>query len=638
MNGARQQRYAWASLAVLVVGFVAAVIASNTFLRGIKLDLTENRLYTLAPGTRDLLGDLSEPINLYFFFSDESTADIQVLRAYAGRVEEMLEEFVLAADGMLRLEVIDPAPFSEEEDRAAAFGLADQGLGALGGDSIYFGLAATNAIGEEAIIDVFDPDKESSLEYDLARLIYSLSTPEKSVIGLISGVPMTGGFDPRTQQMQPPWVMSQQMRQLFEVRTLATSLTEIDDEIGLLWIVHPTGLSEAALYAIDQYLLGGGRALIFVDPLAEVASLAADPTGAGAGASSSLEPLFSAWGLQFDPGRVVADNDHALAVNAGGGRPVVHIGLLGLDGDALAGDDLVTAGIAAGINLGTAGSLSLAADAAIELEPLLESGVDSGLMAAADFRFLTDPLTLRDNFVADGERHVLAARISGPLATAFPDGPPGSGDADADDTAAAADDAHIASTETSNLIVVADVDLLSDRLWIQRQRSILGREIASAFAGNGDFVANAMANLAGAEELIGLKSRDTYLRPFDRVEALQREADERFRATEQELQARLAEAESRLDQLQQAREDQGSLLLSPEQEEEIDRFRAEQLRIRQELRSVQRNLDSSIDRLGARLKLINILVIPLALGLIAVLAVVLRRPRRRKSGSGARAA
>jgi ABC-type uncharacterized transport system involved in gliding motility auxiliary subunit len=206
VSGRQQQRYALASLGVLVVAFVAAVIASNSLLGGIKLDLTENNLYTLSPGTRDMLSELPEPINLYYFFSDQSTADVQSLRSYATRVEEMLEEFTDAADGNLRLQIIDPLPFSEDEDRAAQFGLADLGLSSLGGDSIYFGMAATNAIGDEAIIDVFDPSKESSLEYDLARLIYSLSTPDKEVIGLISGVPMTGGFDPQTQQMQQPWV------------------------------------------------------------------------------------------------------------------------------------------------------------------------------------------------------------------------------------------------------------------------------------------------------------------------------------------------------------------------------------------------------------------------------------------------
>jgi ABC-type uncharacterized transport system involved in gliding motility auxiliary subunit len=626
MNGARQQQYALASLGVLVIGFIAAVIASNSLLSGVQLDLTQHKLYTLAPGTRAMLEDLPEPINLYYFFSEESTADVQALRSYATRVEEILEEFVLAADGNLRLQVIDPVPFSEDEDRAAEFGLTDLALGSGRGDSIYFGLAATNPIGDEAVIDIFDPSKESSLEYDLARLIYSLSTPDKSVIGLISGVPMSGGFDAQTQQMQQPWVMVQQIRQLFEVRSLAADLTTIDDDISLLWIVHPTGLSDNTLYAIDQFILGGGRALIFVDPLAEVATQMADPTGLGEGTSSDLEPLFSAWGLRFDPTQVVADDRNALSVTMPNGRPVRHIGLIGLEADGMAADEIITAGLSS-INLGTAGNLEKADGAAIELVPLLESSAESALMPASGFQFLSDPLSLLDSFVADGKPHILAARIEGPLTTAFPAGPPGS---DTESLLAPPAD-HLTTSENSNVVVVADVDILSDRLWVQRQRSLLGREIASAFAGNGDFVANAVANLAGSEQLIGLKSRDTFNRPFDRVEELQREADARFRETEQRLQAELDDTERRLGELQQAREDQGSLLMSPEQERELDRFREEQLRIRKELRAVQRELDSSIDNLGAWLKLTNIVLFPLGLALIAFAAYLLRRARRRRS-------
>ena len=650
MSGKQQRRFAYGSLVLLVVAFIGAVIASNALLGGIRLDLTENRLYTLAPGTVSMLEELDEPINLYYFFSDDTTAeaDAQALRSYATLVQEMVESFVDAADGNLRLQIIDPVPFSEEEDRAAQFGLTDLGLGTLGGNSIYFGLAATNTVGDEAIIELFDPSKESSLEYDLARLVYSLATPEKDVVGLISGVPMTGGFDPATQQMQQPWIMSQQIRQLFEVRNLATDLTTIDEDINLLWIVHPTNLSEQTLYAIDQFILGGGRALIFVDPLAEIASLSADPTGAGANTSSSLEPLFSAWGLEFDPTRVVADNRYGLSVNMGTGRPVRHIGLLGLEPEAMAQDEIVTAGLGS-LNLGTAGALETRDGAAVTLVPLMQSSEDSALMPAPQFQFLSDPLALLDSFAPDGERHVLAARIEGPLTTAWPDGPPGSdspgddapGDgvdgaqgAEAQSDAAppsAADGDHLTSADSSNVIVVADVDMLSDRLWVQRQRSLLGQEIASAFANNGDFVANAVANLAGSEQLIGIKSRETYVRPFDRVDRLRREADARFRETEQRLQAELAETEQRLGELQTAREDAGSLFMSPEQEAELDRFREEQLRIRQELRSVQRELDSSIDNLGARLKLVNILVIPLGLGVLAVAVFMLRRPRGRRA-------
>lgn len=622
MSSKQRKQFAYGSLALILIGFVAAVIAGNSLLRGVKLDLTENRLYTLADGTKSLLRNLSEPINLYYFFSNQTTEDVQALRSYATRVEEMLVEFSDAAGGNLRLQIIDPLPFSEEEDRAAQFGLTDLGLTALGGDSVYFGLAATNAIGDEAVIEVFDPEKEAALEYDLARLIYSLSTPDKSVVGLLSGVPMTGGFDPQTQQMMQPWIIGQQMRQLFEIRNLPQEIATVDADVNLLWIVHPTGLSDNTLYAIDQFLLGGGRALIFVDPLAEIATIAPDPTGVGAGTASNLEKLFAAWGLEFDPAFVVADDRYALSVSSNSGRPLRHIGLLGLDDEAMSDDELITADLAT-VNIGTAGALGTAEGAAIMLTPLLESSTESALLPGLQFQFLSDPRTLLDGFVPGGTKHVLAARIEGPLTSAFPDGPPSQAS-----TLLAPPEGHLTSAETSNIVVVADVDILSDRLWVQRQRSLFGGEVATAFASNGDFVGNAIAYLAGSEDLLGIKSRQTYVRPFDRVEKLQREADARFRETEQRLQAELADTEQRLGALQDAREDSGSLLMTPEQQQEIQRFRDEQLRIRQELRAVQRELDSSIESLGRWLKIVNIVLFPLALALGALGFYLLRRRRK----------
>ena len=623
MSSMQRKQFAYGSLAVIFVGFIAAVIAGNSLLRGVKLDLTENRLYTLADGTKSMLRNLAEPINVYLFFSNRGTEDVQVLRSYATRVEEMLVEFTDAAGGNLRLQVIDPVPFSEEEDRAAQFGLTDIGLSALGGDSIYFGLAATNAIGDEAVIEVFDPAKEASLEYDLARLIYSLSTPEKSVVGLLSGVPMSGGFDPQTQQVQQPWIISQQIRQLFEIRNLPTELATIDADVNLLWIVHPTGLSDNTLYAIDQFLLKGGRALIFVDPLAEIASIAPDPTGLGAGSASNLQRLFSAWGLEFDPAQVVADDRYALAVGSSSGQALRHIGILGLDDEAQADDEIISADLSDDVNVSTAGSLSLAEGAAITLTPLLQSSTESALLPGLRFQFLSDPRALLDGFVPDGMQHVLAARIEGPLNTAFPDGPPSQAN-----NLLAPPDGHVASAENSSIVVVADVDILSDRLWLRRDRSIFGGEVVTAMASNADFVANAVAYLAGSEDLLGIKSRETYSRPFDRVENLQREADARFRETEQRLQAELADTEQRLGELQAQREDSGSLLMTPEQQQEIERFRDEQLRIRQELRTVQRELDSSIESLGRWLKIVNIIVIPIALAGLALTLYLLRRRRK----------
>ena len=632
MDGGQQKRFAYAGLALVIVIFVAAIMASNTLLRGFRLDLTEDGLFTLADGTRDMLGSIEEPINLYFFFSDRETVDVQFLRSYATRVTEILQEFVAEADGRLSLQTIDPLPFSEEEDRAAEFGLTDIGAGLLG-DSIYFGLAATNSIGDEAIIEVFDPAKEATLEYDLARLIYSLSTAAKPVVGLLSTLPIAGGFNPQTQQPSQPWTILQQVRQLFEVRELASSLSHIDDDISVLWVVHPSGFEDATLYAIDQFVMRGGRAIFFVDPLAETAPAATPgPPGIGGASSSDPDPLFDAWGIVFDPAQVVGDNTYALSINTGQSpRPVRHIGYIGLGPDAMATDDLVTTGLAS-INVASAGRIAAAAGASLTLDPLLLSSPDAALLPGTRFQFLADPGDLLDGFAPVGEPFVLAARVQGSLQSAFPDGPPdGAGDADIDggtDVEAGTAE-HIAATDSANLIVVADVDLLNDMMWVSRQRGFLGQQLLTAFANNGDFVTNAIGNLAGSEHLIGLKSRAGFARPFDRVEALRRDADARYRETEQQLEADLAETQQRLSELQAARDDAGSFIMSPEQQAEVQRFRDEQLRIRQELRSVRRELDSSIEGLGTTLKLTNIVLVPLALAIISLLAYVGRRRRRR---------
>jgi ABC-type uncharacterized transport system involved in gliding motility auxiliary subunit len=639
MSTGQTRRLSYATLLLLAVALIAAVAASNTLLRGMRLDLTEGGLYTLAPGTRAFLGKIEEPINLYFFSSDRVTAEenaFQGLRPYMQRVREMLEEFESAAGGRVSLQVIDPLPFSEDEDRAAQYGLLDIARGSLG-DSVYFGLAATNSVGEEAIIDVFDPNKENTLEYDLARLIFSLASPEKNVVGLLSGVPMTGGFDPQAQQPLPPWVISQQARQLFDVRALAPSFATIDPDIDMLWIVHPPALDEQTLYALDRYLLGGGRALIFVDPLAEIAAAMPDPTGLGSASSSNLERLFAAWGLEYDPAQVVLDARYGLSIDTGTGlRALRHIGLIGLARDAMSQEDLATAGLET-VNVGTAGSLTAAEGGPLTLTPLLRSSTEAALADAARFQFLADPEDLLDGFVPTGQQYVIAARLGGTLRTAFPEGPPSTDapPAGVPDTAESADSGAAeaastsppASTDAPNIIVVADVDVLSDRLWVQVRRSLFGQQVATAFASNGDLVTNMLGNLSGSADLIGLTSRATFSRPFDRVDALRRDADARFRETEQRLQAELAETERRLGELQSAREDTSSLLMSPEQQSEVERFQQEQLRIRRELRDVQRELDSSIDRLGTTLKIVNVAAVPLALLVIGIFVLVLKRRR-----------
>ena len=619
----RQRNLGALSLVLLGLIFVAAVTANNSLLTGLRIDLTQDNLYTVSPGTRSVLSSIVEPINVYLFFSDSESADIAPLRNYANRVREMLEELEGAADGNLVLHVIDPVPFSEEEDRAAQFGLQPISLGI--GQTLYFGLAATNSIGDQEVIEIFNPDRERFLEYELARLIYSLASPHRVVVGVHAGVSMTAGFDPQTQRVTEPWVVYGQAGQLFEMRSLPPGFTEIAEDIDVLWLVHPRNLETEALYAIDQFVLGGGRALIFLDPFAEVdmAAAAMDPAAMAQGSASDLEPLLSGWGVEFSAGEVVADNRYALSVTTGlSPRPVRHLGLLGLDETATDSEDVITDGLY-NINLGTAGHFSVAEGSTAELQPLLSSSNDATIMPAIQMQMLTDPEALLDNFAPSGESYILAARLTGPLNSAFPGGPP---------TDEVPDGNHLTSTDSANVILVGDVDILSDRLWVQLQ-NFLGQQLATAFANNGDFAINALDNLSGSADLIGIRARGTYSRPFTRVQELRRQADAQFRQTEQRLQAELTETENRLSELQDARTDQGSLLMSDEQQAEIQRFLDQQVRIRQDLRAVQRNLDRSIERLGTVLQIINIGLVPLLLTVVALSAVVVGRRRRAEKAS-----
>ena len=251
MSTRSQQRLGASSLVLLILAFVAAVIVSNQLFKGWRIDFTENGLYTLSDGTQRMLAGIEEPLNLYFYYSDKASADIPSLRNYAGRVREMLEEFTDAADGRIRLLVVDPLPFSEDEDRAAQFGLQGISLGASP-DPIYLGLAGTDSIDNQQIIAFFQPSREAFLEYDIAKLISTLANPEQTVIGLVSGIPMAGGFDPQNRRMASPWVVYQQAEQLFEIRDLGPEFDAVDDDVNLLWIVQPRNLANATLYAIDH--------------------------------------------------------------------------------------------------------------------------------------------------------------------------------------------------------------------------------------------------------------------------------------------------------------------------------------------------------------------------------------------------
>ena len=615
-------------LVALAVTFVVSVSLINGAFRGVQLDLTENRLYTLSEGTGKILGKIAEPVHIYLFYSDKATANIPALRTYAGRVREMLEAFASRSDGKLILQVIDPLPFSEEEDRASGFGLRPINAG-NSADPIYLGVAGTNSVGDDDIIPFLDPAKEAFLEYDLAKLVHTLANPRKPVIGLLTELPLTAEFNPMSRQPGQPWVIAEQMRQLFDVRMLDPGLEEIADDIKVLMVVHPKNLPDATLYAIDQFVLSGGRALFFVDPFSEVdQGDPADPSGGRR--ASDLNRLLGAWGIHTDDSTIVADDRYAMTVGLGAdSRPVRHLGVLGIEPAAMSPDDIITGSLNL-LTFAFPGHITRDENAPASMLPLVESSDLAGLIPADRLAIMSDPEMLRADFSPSGKPYVLAARLGGMVPSAFPKGlpaPPGS--------PPNTPEGHlVAAAEPVNVVLVADTDLLADQLWVQSQ-DFFGQRVHTAFANNGDFVVNALDNLLGSGDLISIRSRATFQRPFSRVQDLRREADARFRSAEQRLQAELQETEIRLGELQSSRADQGAQILSPEQQAEIERFQARRLQLRKELRQVQRGLDRDIERLGSLLKVLNITVVPLFVTGAGLLLVMLRRRVQRRAQDAA---
>lgn len=608
------------SLVLLGVLLVAVLTIGNVVLRGARIDLTGNHLYTLSEGTKNILADIDEPINLYFFYSDRATQDIPLLRNYSLRVRELLEEMAAKSGGKLRLNVIDPLPFSEDEDRASGFGLQALPVG-KGGDSVFFGLAGTNSTDGQSVIPFFQPDKEVFLEYDIAKLVHSLVVGKKPAVGVISGLNVAPGFDPATRQMREGWAFYQELGDLFDLRQLnPAATTKIDDEIGTLLLIHPKGFSDELNYAIDQFVMRGGRLVVFVDPYAERDDSGNDPENPQAAMfakrDSDLPGLFEAWGIDYDPGKVVLDAANALPVQTQPNAPPTrHLAILGLGKDSLSQDEIPTAQLES-INFSTAGQFKLAEGSALKLIPFVQSSGDAMLYEAEQLKFMPDPEQLYERFAPTKEHYVVAGRLEGMLKTAFPD---------------RKDEGHLAETKApANIVLVADTDVLSDRLWVQVQ-NFFGQKLMNAFANNGDLIINIVDNIAGSADLIGIRGRATSARPFTTVEAIKRQADQRFRQKEQELQQELADAEQKLNELQQGKSAESATILTPEQQAELERFREDKLRIRKELRQVRRQLDADIESLGGKLKLINIGLVPVLLTIAALGLLWWRRRERAKA-------
>ncbi len=540
--------------------------------RNTHLDLTENHLYTLSPGTKRILAKLKEPITLRLYFSEKVSADYQQINAYGQRVRDLLQQFASYAHGNLKLDVVDPEPYSPEEEMAEAYGLT--GAQTESGDRVFLGLVGTNLVDGQETIPFFSPDREIYLEYDLASLISRLATPEKPKLGIITSLPLEmgpGGYMAVLQGGKPqPYVIYTQLKQNFDIKMLDKDVRLIPSDIQTLLIAHPVGLTPQTLYAIDQFALRGGRLIVMVDPYSE-ASAAMSMGGQqppGSATVSDLKPLLKAWGVDYDPKDIVLDRDDAVQVQYGqGGQAAVlpYYAWLRLAGNDINRKDLITGDIDT-IQLASAGSISPVKGATTKFEPLLTSSKDAQKTESMVLQFGGDPQSLMNSFKSDNKSYTIAARVSGPIKTAYPGGePPESVKADDDSKKSDAPPEPLppqlmASKSPLNLIVIADSDLLEDRFWVNVQ-DFLGQRVAQPTAGNGFFIVNAVDHLMGSDDLISLRSRSKSDRPFTVVQAIERQAQERYRAEEQELQAKVDDTEQRLKELQGAAPKQASSLV-----------------------------------------------------------------------------
>ncbi len=608
------------ALALLALAFSALILLNSRWRSAARIDLTADQLYTLTPGTRQIIDKLPRPVRLTLYFSEHATRDLPQLRSYEQRVREMLQEMVARSHGRVGLQIVDPVPYSDDEASAEGNGLTPLSIGS-NGERVFFGLVGTavrdndssdgdeHPLGRILPIPFFDPQRESFLEYDIAKLLYELGQPHKPKIGLISSLPVNG--HPSTGE--DPWTVMRQLDQLFDVQPIEPNgLKRIDDDIHVLLLIHPRHLSDDALYALDQFVLRGGHLAVFVDPDAEM-----DPTPFADGSTdehqSDLHRLFEAWGVVYDPSKVVLDRTRALTIELMG-NSLAHPAMLWLGNQELNRADAITASLQR-INVASAGYFDLAPQTDSRLLPLMQSSQDAEIVPVQRvIEASTDPSSLLQGYVPSGQRYVLAARLRGAFPSAFPE--------------RAKQPGHLVQApQGSEVLLVADTDLLSDRLWLDTQ-NFLGQSILSPFANNGEFVSNLADNLSGSSALLSISGRSTSQRPFTRVLALQSAADQKFKAKEQELEQELDETRRRLDELQAGKGTHAGTA-GAEQKREIEQFLQRKLAISKELREVQHQLNAEIDALGFRLKILNIVLMP-ALVVLCGLLYGWRRTRRRR--------
>ena len=611
----------------VVVLLVIAIAVNLIFSRvSARVDLTADRVYTLSEGTRSVLSKLDTPVQIRFYFS-QSAPDLDPgLRTYAQRVEDLLSEYRLASKGKLEIKKLDPKPDSEAEDSANLDGVEGQMI-QVGGDKLYFGLAIS-ALDAKAAIPFIAPQRERLLEYDLTRAITQVVRPTKPTLGIMSGLPVFGEMNPmmmmRGGGRQEPWVFVNELKADFNVKEVQLSADKIDDDINLLVVLYPKAISEAAQYAIDQFLLDGGKLIAFLDPLSmfDQGNNPMNPLQAAAGSGATMDRLLKAWGLEFDIAKVVSDKRFLTEMqDPRTGRPQANPSVLSLTQAAMDTNDVATTQLGRMI-LPFAGHFTGSPVEGLKQTVLLHSSPDSQLTDKMMAQF-----GATEEFKASGTEYKLAVRLSGDFKSAFPDGKP-SADAKAEDkTEPAAEGSHLKESKKGSMVVlVGDADMLHHSAFAQ-VRDLFGQRIMIPFAANLTFLQNIVEQVGGDEDLIDIRSRATLNRPFTRVREMQAKAELAYESKIRELEKDLSDTQQKINELQRAKGEGQQAILSEEQKQEIQQFQRKRADVNRELKELRKTLRQDVDSLETSTKWLNILGMPLVVTFTGIVIAAFKRKR-----------
>ena len=632
---ANKAKLSWVAIVLAGVMLLSVNVISGHVFRSASVDMTASGLYSISSNTKKVLTTIDEPIDVRIYFSEQLGEAAPLYKRYFDRVRALFEQYANMSGGKLRVSFIEPEPFSDAEDRAVAAGLRGVQLNAAG-DQGFFGLVATNSTDQEETVQFFSPERERYLEYDMTKLVHTLAAPKKLVIGLMSGLPVMGGmsqprFPGQQPQQMPKWAIVDQIEEFFDVKTVDMMAKDIPDDVDVLMIVQPAGMSEETAYAVDQFALSGKAVLAFIDPVPDVGR-ALNPSAGGA-LDPQMDKLLKSWGVKFDTGKVAGDLRIARRVQMGGPRPVVteFVTWLAVNNELIEDSDVISDGVKE-VNFSSAGFLQKADKATTQIQPLLQTTPAAMEIPSSKLLgFQPDPVALLREYKPGTKQLVLAARVTGEIKTSFSAGKPKPASAASEDKPKDKE-ADKSTTVTKqlksgklNAVIVTDSDILYDDFWVQA-REIFGQRILMPTAHNATFVVNALENLSGGEALSGLRGRGVDVRLFTTVDDIRREAELRFRQKENELAKKLEDLRTKLAKVEQ-RTTEGTIALSEEDKKAIEEFRSEMVATRKQLRDVKHAMRADIDSLEGWLKFINIAGVPLLFGLGGIAFATVRRRR-----------